>query len=84
MNENTIIGFLVAFVPLFAVGYLMLNKNRGVFRMFVAMLIIGLGYLGFTGALDDIGLRVTGGSGVLSLDAPAPAGEAPAAPAPAQ
>ena len=41
----------------FVVGYLMLNKQPPIFRMFIAMLLIGLGYLTATGAIEDIGAK---------------------------
>ena len=78
MNQEMIVGLLAAGVPLFAVGYLMLRKQTGIFRMFVAMLLVGLGYLTATGAINDIGSRVMGvtqnaGPAVTPAAAPAPA-----------
>lgn len=86
MNQELLVGVLALGVPLFAVGYLMLRKNPGIFRMFAAMLLIGLGYLTATGALTDIGHKILGAEGeVMPAAAPAPATEAPAmAPAPAE
>ncbi|NOT71820.1 MAG: hypothetical protein HOP09_11255 [Hyphomicrobium sp.] len=81
MNQELIAGLVALGVPLFAVGYLMLRRNAGVFRMFVAMLLIGLGYLTATGAMNDIGRKVMGTYGLPPLP-PVPAA-APAAPAPA-
>ncbi len=60
MNEDLIVGLLATAIPLFAVGYLMLRRNAGIFRMFIAMLLIGLGYLTATGAMNDIGASVMG------------------------
>lgn len=81
MNEELLVGLLALGAPLFAVGYLMLRRNRGVFRMYVAMLLIGLGYLTATGALTDIGRTLMGAEGeVMPVEAPVPA---PAEPAPA-
>ena len=60
MNEDLIVGLLATAIPLFAVGYLMLRRNAGIFRMFMAMLLIGLGYLTATGAMSDIGASVMG------------------------
>ena len=86
MSSNLIVGLLATFIPLFAVGYLMLNKKPPIFRMFVAMLLVGLGYLTATGAIDDIGTRLVGGSPAdvqapvvpAAKEAAKPAAEAPA------
>ena len=58
MNEELIVGLLALGVPFFTVGYLMLRKQTGIFRMFMAMMLIGLGYLTATGAINDIGAKV--------------------------
>lgn len=82
MNQELIVGLVALGIPLFAVGYLMLRKNAGIFRMYLAMLLIGLGYLTATGSMNDIGRQVMGIDGMPAMpaaDAPAPA--APAAPA---
>jgi len=79
-NLNLIAGLLVSFVPLFVAGYLMLNKQPPIFRMFVAMLTIGVGYLWATGAVEDIGAKVTG---KRNLAVPVENAAAPAAPKPA-
>ena len=87
MSSNLIVGLLATFIPLFAVGYLMLNKKPPIFRMFVAMLLVGVGYLTATGAIEDIGARVTGGGEVAAVgvtvvpaakEAAKPAADAPA------
>ncbi len=81
MSSDLIVGLLAAFVPLFAVGYLMLNKKPPIFRMFVAMLLVGIGYLTATGAIEDIGARLVGG-GPAAVEAPvAPAAKEAAKPA---
>lgn len=77
MNDELIVGLLVLAVPLFAVGYLMLRRQAGIFRMYVAMLLIGFGYLAMTGALNDIGRQVLGRAATALPSAPA-------APAPAR
>ncbi len=46
MTMDLLIGLLVAVVPLFVVGYLMLKDKKPIFRMYLAMLAIALGYLG--------------------------------------
>ncbi len=81
MNQELIVGLIALGVPFFAVGYLMLRKNPGIFRMFLAMMLIGLGYLTATGAMNDIGRKVLGMNDNLQ-DGPVPAAT-PATPAPA-
>ena len=90
MNQDLIVGALALGVPLFAVGYFMLRRNAGIFRMFVAMLLIGIGYLTATGAISDIGRAIMGNDAVVvpvetpvAPAAPAAKTAAPAADAPA-
>ena len=78
MNTELIVGLVVMFVPLFAGGYLMLRNQTSIFRMFVAMLLIGLGYLTMTGAVNEIGAKVLNKVPVM-----APAAVPATAPAPA-
>jgi hypothetical protein len=81
MNEELIAGLLVLGVPLLGGGYLALRNNTAVFRMFVAMVLIALGYLTATGAVNDIGTTVLG---AVKGGAPATPAVTPAAtPAPA-
>lgn len=88
--DNLMIGLLVTAIPGLVLGYLMLRKQAPIFRMYLAMLLVGLGYLTATGAMEDIGARVTGQPNVVPVvDAPAPAAASPdtpaaAAPAPEQ
>lgn len=82
MNMELIIGLLATAVPLLGLGYLMLAKQPGIYRMFVAMVLIGLAYLTATGAINDIGAKVTGSGASTPTEAEATA-PAPAAPAPA-
>jgi hypothetical protein len=60
MNFDLLAGLAVTFTPLAGIGYIMLRKQAGIFRMYIAMLLIGLGYLTLTGGLNDIGARVLG------------------------
>ncbi len=83
MSTNLVVGLLASFVPLFAVGYLMLNKKPPIFRMFVAMLLVGLGYLTATGAIEDIGKRLMGSGEIAVPAAVEKAPETPKADAPA-
>ena len=73
MNKDLIVGLIVMFVPLFVAGYLMLRKQPGIFRMFMAMLLVGLGYLSMTGAVNDIGSQVLGKKDQVMAPAPVPA-----------
>lgn len=92
MNNELLVGLATLAIPLFAVGYLMLHRKAAIFRMYSAMLVLGLGYLALTGALSDIGRDMLGTLGVKTTapaeTAPteppaAPATETPAAPPPA-
>lgn len=83
MTEELIVGLLALGIPLFGAGYLMLRRNAGIFRMFLAMLIIGLGYLGLTGALDDVGRTILGKAGVATPTADTAPATEETAPAPA-
>jgi hypothetical protein len=87
VNKDLIVGLITTFVPLFAGGYLMLRKQESIFRFFIAMLLIGMGYLTATGAINDIGRTVLGkmnyDHAAPTVPAAAPAA-APAAPAPAK
>ncbi len=83
MSSELIVGLLASFIPLFAVGYLMLNKKPPIFRMFVAMLLVGIGYLTATGAIEDIGNRLMGGAEIAVPAAMEKEPEAPKAAAPA-
>jgi hypothetical protein len=83
LNPDLLIGLAATAVPAYVIGYLMLNKNMPVFRMYLAMIALGLGYLYFTGGLEDIG--ATFGRHVKETPAAAvyaPAAK-PAAPPPA-
>ena len=82
---DLIMGLLVTAIPAFAVGYLMLNKQPPIFRMFIVMVLVGLGYLTATGAIEDIGAKVQGRAAPTPVAAPvpAPAAETPATQAPA-
>jgi hypothetical protein len=70
---DLIMGLLVTAVPAFAVGYLMLNKQPPIFRMFLVMVLVGLGYLTATGAIEDIGAKVQGKAAPTPVAAPQPA-----------
>jgi hypothetical protein len=83
MNQELIVGLVALGVPFFSAGYLMLRKQPGIFRMFMAMLLIGLGYLTATGAINDIGAKVLGHKAMELPPEPAAAPATAPAPAPA-
>jgi hypothetical protein len=60
VNSELVAGLVVSLVPLLIAGFLALRKEPGIFRFFVAMLLIGFGYLTMTGAINDIGAKVLG------------------------
>lgn len=60
MSENILVGLAALGIPLLAAAYLMLRRHAAVFRMVVAMILLGLGYLTATGAISDIGATLTG------------------------
>lgn len=90
---ETQIGLLVIGVPTLLIGAILLGRYRPVFWMFVAALIIGLGYLTTTGAVEDVGKAAVTYIGVLPEETPAavpapvpataPEAEAASEPAPA-
>lgn len=89
MMTDLMVGLLVTAVPALAVGYLMLNKQPPIFRMFIVMVLVGLGYLTATGAIEDIGAKVQGHAAPTPVAAPeaapaaTPTTEAPKAETPA-
>jgi hypothetical protein len=71
MMSPAVLGALIVAVPSVIVAYLALwPRNRPVFWFALALLAVGLGYLDFTGALDDIADFVLGNK--LPADTPAP------------
>ena len=61
MISPTIVGALVVGVPAAVIAYLALwRRNRPVFWFALALVAVGLGYLDFSGALDDIASYVLG------------------------
>lgn len=78
MTSDAIIGLVVTGLVGFTIGYLMLNKKPPIFRMYLAMLGLAIGYLYATGAIEDIGAK-------FGRHTPSPAAAVPAtAPTPAQ
>ncbi len=71
MISPTIVGALIVGIPAAIVAYLALwHRNRPVFWFALALIAVGLGYLDFSGALDDIANLVLGKE--LPAAAPAP------------
>lgn len=83
MSEDLLIGLAATAIPLVVLGFLLLRRSPVIFRFFMALLLVGLGYLGVTGALDDIGRIVKGEQEPLVAPAAAPVEPTPA-PAPAE
>ena len=81
MSEDLLIGLAATAVPLLAIGYLVLRRNPAVFRLFLALLLVGLGYLTATGALTDIGRMVQGKDAPAEATASEPAPTRAPAPA---
>lgn len=70
---ETHIGLIVLGVPALLIGGIILGRWRPVLWFYVAALIVGLGYLTTTGAVDDVG------KSVIEAIAAEPEDEAPAA-----
>jgi len=71
MISPTIVGALVLGIPAAIVAYFALwSRNRPVFWFALALVAVGLGYLDFTGALDDVAGFVLGDG--LPAEAPTP------------
>jgi hypothetical protein len=61
MDTSTVVGALLLGVPAFLVAYLgLFMRRRPVFWFALALIAVGLGYLGSTGALTDVGDLVVG------------------------
>ncbi len=48
-------GILTLGIPPMVVGYFLLRRYRQLQWFFLALLLVGLGYLGATGAVSDVG-----------------------------
>jgi dipeptide/tripeptide permease len=70
-----VLGALIVGVPAVLVAFLALRRQpRGIFLFALALILVGLGYLGSTGALVDIA------DTVLGTEAPAVPEPSPVAP----
>jgi len=81
MNEYTLVGFGASAILLIALGFLLLRRQHAVRRMYMVMVLIGLGYLTATGAMDDVGRSILGASDLVTPAAETPAPAADPAPA---
>jgi hypothetical protein len=84
MSEDLLIGLAATALPLLALGFLLLRGSPVIFRFFMGLLLVGLGYLGVTGALDDIGRIVKGEQEPIVAPAAAPVQPSETTPAPAE
>ncbi len=81
---ETLFGTLVIAIPVLLVGYLLLWKSyRPIFWMLTGALAVGLGYLGFVGASDELGKpfaeAIQGYSSTSTATKPSSESEMPAA-----
>ena len=61
MISPAAVGALVIAIPALFVGYVAFFwRRRPIFWLVVALVAVGLGYLGSTGALHDIGVAIVG------------------------
>ena len=66
MISPTVIGALVLGVPAVFIAYVAFFwRRRPIFWFVVALVLVGLGYLGSTGALREIGALVVGEAEML-------------------
>jgi len=85
---ETHIGLLVTAVPALLIGGILLGRYRAVLWFYIAALVVGLGYLTTTGAIDDIGKQAmtyipTSAAAPEAAPEAAPAAAPEAEPAPA-
>lgn len=79
---ETHIGLLVIGIPALLIGGILLGRYKPVLWMYVAALIVGLGYLTTTGTVDDVGKTAIEYIGTKPAEAPAAAPEPTASPEP--
>lgn len=81
MNE-IFAGLLALGVPAFLIGSIVLWRTKPVLMMYYSLLLMGLGYLTTTGAVEDVGKQA-----LVYINghesAPAPLATTPASPTPA-
>lgn len=66
-------GWLALGIPMLLFGLVFLRRHGGVFWMYLAACLLGVGYLTTTGAVSDIGTRALQMVGSVSDKASAPA-----------
>jgi hypothetical protein len=76
-------GLLTLGVPLALLGLIFLRRNIPVLAFYVVALVVGLGYLTTTGAVDDIGTMAMEKAGMVAEKAAETAPAPAPAPAPA-
>jgi hypothetical protein len=84
MDQPTIAGIATLGIPLLIVG-LLFRRAMAIFLFYVALVVVGIGYLASTGAIADIGnfaLETIGVRGTDTVPMVPPAEKMPA-PAPA-
>lgn len=79
-----IAGLIALGIPLLLIGLLFLRGNKPVLGFYVVALLVGMGYLTSTGAIDEIGAMALEKFGQVTAEKdPGPAPAAAPAPAPA-
>lgn len=66
-------GWLALGIPMLLFGLVFLRRQGGVFWMYLAASLIGIGYLTTTGAVSDIGTKALNLYSSVSAPKPAPA-----------
>lgn len=66
-------GWIALGVPMLLFGLVFLRRQGGVFWMYIAACLLGIGYLTTTGAVSDIGTKALDLYYSISGPAPAPA-----------
>lgn len=88
MIPTSVVGAIVLGIPLLLIAWLALRRQGPVFLFAVVLILVGLGYLAMTGALDDIGGSALAAIGDLTSPSgggsPAPVTGGAPAPAPSE
>lgn len=70
---STTAGLLALGIPMLLFGLVFLRRQGGVFWMYLAACLVGLGYLTATGAVSDIGSKALSLVAASSAPKPVPA-----------